>query len=727
MASVSSATTAFRPLIGAIRWDAWYDGSGGVVAQAVQTDLSPAAFQSRAPAFATPTPAGGLTIDGDTTAEMTREIQLAQTAGIDYWAFNYYAPGDPMRNALQLYLQNPDRAAVDFALIDFAGWGATQTSYTAMMDQRAGLMAQPTYQRVAGGRPLYYVMLPSASIVSQWWGGDARNMGAALDYLRRQVTAATGENPYVVVMGAPLAAAAFAQAVGADGISAYAVQGGDIGGTYQTLSSEVSAERGAALATGEAVIPTVMTGWDPSPRQQNPVPWGSSGTASYATATPAQIASQLGNALAWLAAHPDSTAGTALVYAWNEFDEGGWLAPTYVPGNPAGDTSRLDAVAAETALFHGATVTRAGDGSYRIALTDGSAMVYRADNAVVKYTPSGRVYETDNADGTVVMLAADGTATWYSAAGAVTRIVDPSGAYRLKYTDGWLIYDSKGQYTTHEVDLANGSRQLHNSAGRLYEIDSANGTRQLFGADGTQTFMSASGVVQKIIAADGSFKTAYADGWLYYSKAGKYLQHETDLPGGLRQFHDAMARLTEIDYANGSRTLFAADGTQTRLNAAGTVTSITAADGSYRNAWTDGWLYYSKTGAYLQHESDAADGTRSFYNAHGTLTSVSIGSGTAPGLLLPALSVTDTGSGVVVGFGPTSASVALHNLAHDPGFVLDLTGGVGGYSSVWAVLAALRSDGAGGSMLDISAAQGIAIDFVAMPKASLTAGHFRIG
>jgi hypothetical protein len=38
--------------------------------------------------------------------------------------------------------------------------------------------------------------------------------------------------------------------------------------------------------------------------------------------------------------HPAAVpANTALIYAWNEYDEGGWLAPTYPD-----DRSRLEAV-----------------------------------------------------------------------------------------------------------------------------------------------------------------------------------------------------------------------------------------------------------------------------------------------------------------------------------------------------------------------------------------------
>jgi hypothetical protein len=45
-------------------------------------------------------------------------------------------------------------------------------------------------------------------------------------------------------------------------------------------------------------------------------------------ATPTQIANHIVDAKNWNAANPTvATANTVIVYAWNEFDEGGWLCP----------------------------------------------------------------------------------------------------------------------------------------------------------------------------------------------------------------------------------------------------------------------------------------------------------------------------------------------------------------------------------------------------------------
>ena len=92
------------------------------------------------------------------------------------------------------------------------------------------------------------------------------------------------------------------------------------------------------------MVATVTTGWDPRPFLDCPVPWyhGASDSHWVETATPAEIATHLRQAIAFTAAQPESTlANSVLIYAWNETDEGGWLVPDKGQG-----TARLDAIRA---------------------------------------------------------------------------------------------------------------------------------------------------------------------------------------------------------------------------------------------------------------------------------------------------------------------------------------------------------------------------------------------
>jgi hypothetical protein len=74
------------------------------------------------------------------------------------------------------------------------------------------------------------------------------------------------------------------------------------------------------------VVPLVNAGWDGRPRDY-PGAW-------YEQATPSEVADAVKAALDWNRENPKTArAQTVLVYAWNEYDEGGWLCPTKTEGD----------------------------------------------------------------------------------------------------------------------------------------------------------------------------------------------------------------------------------------------------------------------------------------------------------------------------------------------------------------------------------------------------------
>jgi len=75
--------------------------------------------------------------------------------------------------------------------------------------------------------------------------------------------------------------------------------------------------------------------------------------------------------------------------------------------------------------------------------------------------------------------------------------------------------------------------------------------------------------------------------------------------------------------------------------------------------------------------------------------------------------------------GAVNGTDAIENAANDPSLLIDLTGGVGGYATTAAVLAALTSDGHGGTMLALGAHG--TIDFLGLGQSHLTAANFHIG
>jgi len=91
-------------------------------------------------------------------------------------------------------------------------------------------------------------------------------------------------------------------------------------------------------------------------------------------------------------------------------------------------------------------------------------------------------------------------------------------------------------------------------------------------------------------------------------------------------------------------------------------------------------------------------------------------------------SIDDLSSATTVVAGPASGSANILDFARDAGFVLDLTGGVGGFTTAAGVVSALQSDGHGGTQLLLGSGPGASvIDWVNAQDSALTSGHFRIG
>jgi len=321
------------PVVGAIRWDAW---TGGNVTAEVERTLGPKKYQDRLPWFAKVIDEKTAKIDGNQQAIMDRELDFAAAAGLDYWAFLVYEEAAPMSAALKQYLQSKKRNQVRFCLILHNTLNAKSEHWPKERDRAVALLKEPGYQTVLDGRPLVYAFC-----------GEPFPFGRFNEFLA--AARVKGLNPYCVYMGwNPMADFKRVSQMGFQAVSAYA-----IGGSQETFTGLVdSVEKGCWQRAAEAkvpYVPLVTSGWDKRPRQDHPVSWEIN--QDYHTqkifpsrATPEEISSHLGRAVSFVKSNPAICEANAIIlYAWNEYDEGGWFAPTRgADGKP--DTSRLDAV-----------------------------------------------------------------------------------------------------------------------------------------------------------------------------------------------------------------------------------------------------------------------------------------------------------------------------------------------------------------------------------------------
>ena len=353
-----------RPIVGAIRWDAWHTpwsrvrpGGGDGPVEAMVRSLGPKQYHWRLPFFAAVVSDNEVRIDGYTQAVVDQEIAFARRGGIDYWAFLLYVPDTAMSQGLSLYLSSARKREVPFCAIASPNAFGNAQQFPDRMQRLVKLISEPSYQKVMGGRPLLYLFDVSDAWMAAW-GGPA-NARRLFDGLRAAVKAAGQGDPYLVVMDfRPDRGKQVADAVGAEAISSYATSAGGMNGTpYAELCRTAHGFWDRCAATGAQVVPIAMAGWDRRPRIEHPVPWekyqkpGEGMERYYATPTPAELAGHIEEALRWTAARPAQCPAQAVIlYAWNEHDEGGWLCPTLNPdGTP--NAEGLDAIAAMLRLW----------------------------------------------------------------------------------------------------------------------------------------------------------------------------------------------------------------------------------------------------------------------------------------------------------------------------------------------------------------------------------------
>lgn len=341
-----AASPPGRPVLGAIRWDAW-QAPGTATTRAVERSLSPAPWRRRLPFFAEVAPDGTVAIDGGRQAVMDREIALASDAGLGFWAFVAYPRESPMSAGLHLFLASEQRRSLRFCMAsELVQWGSAAQPATGLLRWHAGLLAHPDHMRTPAGRPLYFLGFMTERLIAERWGGTdgLRDAVASFRALARRAGAA---DPYLVVMARPDPGAGFARAIGADALGAYTIADGWAADAPYAALTALAERRWEEMAeTGLEVVPTAMVGWDRRPRVENPVPWeawqrpGAGMDRFYREGSAEEIAAHLRRSLDWVAARPAiAPAGVALTYAWNENDEGGWLVPT-LPFN----ASRLKAL-----------------------------------------------------------------------------------------------------------------------------------------------------------------------------------------------------------------------------------------------------------------------------------------------------------------------------------------------------------------------------------------------
>ncbi|MEO6454951.1 MAG: hypothetical protein ABIN97_12795 [Ginsengibacter sp.] len=330
-----------NPVIGAIRWDGWYYGrSDDDITAILEKTLAPKEFHNRLPFFAKEISDDSVYINGSSQEVIDEEIAYAKTCGLDYWAFVMYPENTGLSIGLKNYLASKYRGDINFCVItEEARLTNVDTSYT---NNILTLIKQPGYQIVLENRPLWYIGFVDSAHVQKAWGGF-RQMKSKIDSMRNTIIEAGLGNPYIVIMDFNAAKGKqWCDSLGADAISSYVTQKSTPHASYKTLTKEAEQFWEECKGTGTQVVPVCDAGWNPKPRIDYVNIWSHfyPKDVYYDYATPAEVTAHIKSGMEWTQKNKAfSNAQCVIIYAWNEYDEGGWLGPMLHEGS-----ARIDAV-----------------------------------------------------------------------------------------------------------------------------------------------------------------------------------------------------------------------------------------------------------------------------------------------------------------------------------------------------------------------------------------------
>ncbi|RZN33377.1 hypothetical protein CWO90_09835 [Bradyrhizobium sp. Leo121] len=331
-------------LIGALRWDNWTSKSPEVKV------LAQPEWKDRVPFFARYDEQGHLTISGDMDNVLTAEVAYAYSAGIDYFVFGFYPEtGSWGRNvtdslalnrALATYLRLKDRKGIRFAVS--LNQSFPEQDVADISESIAAFVADKGYVRTANGSAPLFVFTQNPKGWGAVYGSDeaARRV---VQQIKKRVYEKSGVNLlFILEYPDPAVAAEQARKTGMDMASAYSTFSPPRPGehVFSDCVANNSNYWGRASNAGFPFVPNVTLGWDPRPRDSVRVREGKEPQVKSWCDPPRDnnLKQLLQSAFHAVASQPGPLPfRSVLVYAWNEFTEGGWLAPTW-----NGGTAKLD-------------------------------------------------------------------------------------------------------------------------------------------------------------------------------------------------------------------------------------------------------------------------------------------------------------------------------------------------------------------------------------------------
>ena len=340
--------------IGVINWDASLTKDTYFGFYQIRS-LSQSKYRTWVPFYAELLDSENINYSWRTVEEYERELRYAIEAGIDYFAFVWY----PTEGSLLHTQQSPNdcshrvhelnyarRLYEKSSLTDQIGMCAVLSAHPFTdgdLEELVNAFSQPYYEKI-DGRPLLYV-----------YRGYREEM---IERIHALCQARNIPIPYTVPMTSKPRELSVPMPL-ADALSAYAASNKNDIARYEELCQVAMENDRLRLGTGKKIVPLFSVGWDPSPRMDRLTPWTSNanGETNYAKVqnAPAPDETELLAGAKEFSYHiknnvKDQFVGHILTFAWNEFEEGGYICPTYTKDGKIND-SRVHSFAKAVKIF----------------------------------------------------------------------------------------------------------------------------------------------------------------------------------------------------------------------------------------------------------------------------------------------------------------------------------------------------------------------------------------
>ncbi len=263
---------------------------------------------------------------------MDREIEAASTHGVDFFQILWYPNGGPLNDGLRTFLASPEAHRMHFT-IEYVNHPPfdlpSDAEWESACREWCTAMKHPSYLRV-GGRPVFKIH--GLDFFFKQQGDDAAKVKARLDVFRRIAKENGLPSPLISSGVMPGGVPPPERLAPFDFVTTYmdmpALPQKPEPYPYELLIKH--AEDGwlrYAEHSSKPYVPYVPSGWDPRP-WKDPRP-------SFAFPTQAEWTDALRRVKCALDKYPklgipdgEGRRKMLLIYAWNEYGEGGIMAPT---------------------------------------------------------------------------------------------------------------------------------------------------------------------------------------------------------------------------------------------------------------------------------------------------------------------------------------------------------------------------------------------------------------